>query len=107
MTAEPLRRAAALMRQRAEAVKAAAAEPDQWFGVDELTDALTEGGQAEMGDPHADAEHIASLTPDVALAMAHLLERDADLMEQTAFADIDWERSNSMNVARKYLGEAS
>lgn len=51
-----------------------------------------------------DAEHIASWHPAVALAVAELLEADARLMEQTAFAGADWEAAKSLAVARAYLG---
>ena len=54
-----------------------------------------------------DAQHIASWHPAVALAVAELLEADARLMEQTAFAGADWEAAKSLAVARAYLGSDS
>ena len=67
MSAEILRRAAGLMRERAEA----ASEGINWWGVEPMTRAL----DATFSPPSAeqDAEHIASWHPAVALAVADWL----------------------------------
>lgn len=72
-----LRRAAQLMRERAEAVRAGANEPDMWFGADEIVNELMWGDQPQHGDVQADAQHIASWQPAVALAVAAWLQQAA------------------------------
>ena len=80
MSAELLREAAKVLRERVTAVQSGAAEPEMWFGVEELELALTHGDQAEMGDPHADAAYIATMHPGVGLALADWLEATESTM---------------------------
>lgn len=105
MSAERLREASALMRGRAEAVRATAAEPDQWFGVEELVEEFTWGAQHEMGDPRSDADHIASWHPAVALAVADWLEQTARLHDSGSSGPLDLPAA--LGVADAYLGGAS
>jgi hypothetical protein len=131
VSAETLRRAAALMRERAEA-----AADGPWAAV-----VLGSEGYAVLGDRPAedrrlsrlrvarlgwedwdtdksDAEHIASWHPAVALAVADLLDNEANAMDradgfardyahvQTASYN-DARRRLLTDLARAYLGEAS
>lgn len=118
MSAETLRQAAALMRERAEA-----ASPSPWF-----TEPNTMAGRVWVAMtrtwwPKADAEpifqvrheenykqrehdaaHIASWHPTVVLAVADWLDNYASVMERDhpiAFAD------QALIVARAYLGSAA
>ncbi len=110
MSAEVLRRAATLMRERAEAVRAGAAEPDMWFGPEELVEEFVNGSQHEMGDPQSDAEHIASWHPVVAVAVADWL----DALAEFPTFDVEPEYADQIRatitagilVARAYLGES-
>ena len=94
MSAEILRRAAALMRERAEdatfvysSLTMQPGQPVPWPTEDELHVDFDE----DM------APHIASWHPAVALAVADLL----------TVASVDWpENPEAINVARAYLGEA-
>jgi hypothetical protein len=116
MSAETLRRAAAQMRERAEA-----ATPGPWESL-----ALGSEGYAVLAEPPTDsgrrfrirvsrngwedwevdkgnAEHIAGMHPAVALAVADWLDRAADDHDETPCPAIDAAHA----VARSYLGEAS
>ena len=125
MSAETLRRAAALMRERAEAASKgpwkrfgmAGVAGSEWEVVDERR------VECDCGEPvallgcatNADAEHIASWHPAVALAVADWLWETANLIEVHAGTEcaepclhptcrvID----RALAVARAYLGEAS
>ena len=121
MGAETLRRAAALMRERAEAatpgqwlVDADAADfpvlaPDTsdftWDGVFICTTRLDEKADANR----ADADHIASWHPAVALAVADWLDGVAwaidsdDELAEPGFG----EPTAAFAVARAYLGESA
>lgn len=112
MSAETLRRAAALMRERAEAASAgpwkrygmAGVAGHDWEIVDERR------VECECGEPvaltgcatNADALHIASWHPAVALAVADWLE---SVSSDTYLGSIT--RSKALAVARAYLGEPS
>lgn len=73
--AEELRAAAATIRTRARAVLAGAAESgSEWYDAHELSLLLDEG----MGDRDADAAHIVTWSPEVALAVAAWLEQTAE-----------------------------
>ncbi len=103
MSAEVLRRAASLMRERAQAATDAPwvverAHPDMpayvahegWWVIASRTEQW-------------DAEHIASWHPAVALAVADWLDSAADRFDQAttlAGADAD----HAVTVARAYLG---
>jgi hypothetical protein len=109
MSADLLRTAATLMRERAQM-----ATSGPWHRVAEIgiaTDAsslthATAHHPAGLYDSIPDAEHIASWHPLVALAVADWLESEADrarLAWQTARAPLD--ASRALAVARAYLGD--
>lgn len=117
MSAETLRRAAALMRERAEAATQTAAP----WGVDEIGGIW---GQEADGQPipiannatDADAEHIASWHPAVALAVADWLEAKAEQDDKGPcdgagtvgvcnLCEHDYGHVAALAVARAYLGE--
>lgn len=125
--AETLRRAAALMRERAEA-----ATPGPWRHTDsEAANDVWNGGIVVVstdGDPIAncedewyepdpgepapvnDAEHIASWHPAVALAVADWLEAEAESHRADVvgpFPSGCCRMSQALAVARAYLGESS
>ena len=95
MSAETLRRAAALMRERADR----AAEP--WFEVDDLQPWFSSDGT------RSDAEHIASWPPGVALEVAVWLDEAADTYEPEPDAGDYTEFIRACVVARAYLGDES
>ena len=128
MRAEMLRRAASLMRERAEA-----ATPGSW-SVEVRRDGSPRGVIAGYDDVIApghvecmsycyggtstlegerlaeDAEHIASWHPAVALAVAKVLESDADCMDMVTVDGFTDEASgfeSSIELARAYLREPS
>jgi hypothetical protein len=100
MSAEVLREAAALMRERAEgAIASLSPNVPEWHSVDALMD---------QGKTRGDAEHIVGQTPAVALAVADWLasvaERQIDAHDTGAIlGGTDWE--HALAVARAYLGE--
>lgn len=94
MNAETLRRAASLMRDRAEAAGAT----EGWWGIEPLVRALD--GTFSPPDARADAKHIASWRPAVALAVADWLDDAATLADETGRID-----RHALAVARAYLGE--
>lgn len=110
MSAETLRRAAELMRERAEAATnypwMASAPGEVWKHYDGQVRAV---GFPDDFDPsicdvldNADAQHIASWHPDVALAVADWLDRiGADDRPTSA---LDREGRSALAVARAYLG---
>lgn len=116
MSAELLREAAALMRERAEA-----ATPGPWSLKADYLDTVTgEGGDTYVSAPlmevvagvydddMGNAEHIASWPPAVALAVADLLNDTALLLESThpvPACDLLYD-GNALKVARTYLGSA-
>src|SRR4051794_6287667 len=115
MSAETLRRAAALMRERAEG-----ATPGPWSnrrGPDECVVRADDGAPLARTDTRADRRHIASWHPLVALAVADWLDGVAtfagylgrgsyyrqhpeDLAPHPAIAP-------ALAVARTYLGESA
>lgn len=129
MSADVLRRAAALMRERAEA-----ATPGPWTTV---PGAVNVWHFPESGTPIAvahgltvrgmklgqsDAKHIAGMHPAVALAVAVWLDEVAHTWELVAAANedgysLDWDGypikfeettdSHALTVARSYLGESA
>lgn len=124
MSADLLREAAAKMRERAEA-----ATSGPWFGVtgpggypnEVRTGDGSDAGlpvlfeRRRIGTSHymrgADAHHIASWHPAVALAVADWLERDAQMIERVpeSIDPATPERvyARAFAVARAYLGESS
>ena len=124
MSAETLRKAAALMRERAEAAcpspwrlgEHATLGPNEVWGDDDGWNAsavattrtrLNPGGTFHAD---ADAEHIASWHPAVALAVALWLEHAAARAEMKLLhgggTEAVWSRErDALAVARAYLGE--
>ena len=103
MSAERLREAAALMRSRAEA-----ATPGPWgyYGHSIIRPSELRDGEAPSYSAayhKEDAEHIASMHPAVALAVADLLERAANDHDETPCPAID----AALAVADAYLGATS
>ena len=99
--ADLLRRAAALMRERAEAVPAG-----PWFETERLSDVLG----AVSVTPRLDAEHIASWHPAAGLAAADLLDQHARVQEFAAERgyELNAERATiAVTFARAYLGSES
>ena len=92
-----LREAARLMRERAEAATPGGprweSAPDEWGSVRYIFPADSDSAIASV-PAVADAEHIASWHPDVALAVADLLDVLADPADMPA----------ALAVARAYLG---
>lgn len=100
VSADTLRRAAALMRERAMR-----SCPDgAWYDQGDLHDALYPLADT-MDDPQADAEHIASWHPAVALAVANLLTDLAVDYEDGVLDDTTTD--DALAVARAYLGSDS
>ncbi|MFF0822508.1 hypothetical protein ACFYUR_19265 [Micromonospora haikouensis] len=120
MDLEPLREAARMIRERA-----AAATPGPWQATDNLCIDAPAGyrgrvvasvGAHEGGWPStADAQHIASWNPIVALAVADWLDAEANLHDSAAQAGDEvpegWSLrilsstlQQAVTVARAYLG---
>lgn len=110
-TSEVLRRAAGLMRERAEA-----ATPGPWeilwnavAYIDTVADPGDPTGQTPMQSPEKVADagerdrvHIASWHPAVALAVADWLDLVARLLDEGF--DANAETHAALTVARAYLG---
>lgn len=102
MSAETLRRAAALMRERAEA-----ATPGPWTArPTSTTHSITGHGrnvvvtpQTRVSEPNT--QHIASWHPAVALAVADWLDTEANHIE----SGYGQRGGQPLAVARLYLGE--
>jgi hypothetical protein len=121
MSAEVLREAAALMRERAEKAEqgrwklwgmTVMADPTGTSNVDDGIDVAQASTPSwcERGPRTWNAEHIASWHPAVALAVADWLasvaERQIDAHDTGAIlGGTDWE--HALAVARAYLGEAT
>jgi hypothetical protein len=126
VSAETLRRAAALMRERAEA-----ATPGPWkmwdgwgptsdglmgvarFGPDSGERVFIHDEQRDLYASRGNWEHIASWHPAVALAVADWLDDTANANERlapliTSSLPDGWDVTNrrALAVARAYLGEA-
>ncbi len=100
MSADLLRRAASLMRERAEAATRGPWVVDG-YGKDGWQ---VNGDGTVFADCHVfqnDADHIASWHPAVALAVADWLEADATVIERHG---LDVTVSKAYAVARAYLG---
>jgi hypothetical protein len=112
MSAETLRRAAALMRKRAEAAlrEHVDAESD-WYAH------LTSDGRAWIASSHGKwlsahgypncAEHIAGMHPAVALAVACWLDSHADIHTLRVCGERLTVPCPALTVARAYLGESA
>lgn len=131
MSADLLRRAAAAMRERAEAAQSESpwdAAGMWWYPVMEIAEdgravERSHGfhlvvdahgsGMAAHAASHSDAEHIASWHPAVALAVADLLDAEAALIDGVAeHPDLHMPINGArvdllLAVARIYLGESS
>lgn len=99
MSADPLREAAAKMRERAEA-----ATPGPWAYYEHsiIRPAELKDGRAPSYSAayhREDAEHIASWHPTVALAVADWLDDEAEWLEAGSTA----EDNPALAVARAYL----
>lgn len=115
--AETLRRAAKLMRERAEA-----ATPGPWFTrgdgdwyvCSNAFGLVSTGIHDEPGMGHLvnierdgrDAEHVASWHPGTALAVARWLE-SLDGIEWSEHAAATEELTHALKIARAYLGEGA
>ena len=104
MSAEILRRAASLVRERArKAQQSGDGEP--WYPADEMH-SLIGGGSRNT----ADAEHIASWHPAVALAVADWLDAEASNRD-AGIGGRGWfsvgGQTDALAVARAYLGESA
>jgi hypothetical protein len=116
VSAETLRRAAALMRERAEAARAGRwlADGSELFAdwEDSRYIGVCDGSLAEGNV--ANAEHIASWHPAVALAVADWLDAQAADVEsfvdgEVGWVTVEWRAANTaaLIVARAYLGEVA
>lgn len=119
-SSETLRRAAALMRERAEAVVTWATDhpeesggPDAWFTPMFIANAFAAHAPGDTHDPELregwtlDGDHYASWHPTVALAVADWLEGVASRYNTRYPANAaraGW--NDALDVARAYLGEA-
>src|SRR5690349_20508668 len=104
MTAETLRRAAALMRERAEAATPGTWDPQDW---DDTHVVISDPDQDPIADRIADEDdalHIASWHPAVALAVAVLLDKEAEAIESGNWRPCAYD---ALAVARVYLCEAA
>lgn len=103
MTAEKLREAARLMRERAKA----AGTNWPWYDPEDVAEALQPMADG-YNNPGDDAEHIASWSPAVALAVADLLDTIAVGLEARGVtAHIKPSERAAFEAARTYLGEQS
>lgn len=103
-TTETLRRAAALMRERAQAATPGPWTPDPRAPHDvrgnEMRNLVaTTGGMVAASE---NTNHIASWHPAVALAVADWLDREAALTEASSWYP---DSGESLAVARAYLNE--
>ena len=105
MSAEVLRRAAALMRERAEAATPGPWSCDSSSGVNDLhfghVGLPVLRGPNTYGPGLADTEHMAGMDPSVALAVASWLDACALVTEVAP----DRHKGNALAVARAYLGD--
>ncbi len=128
VSADVLRRAAALMRERAQAAtpgpwvrSGSSIETDHecspghgcWPVGDTYSGTMPDGSKQPASLIRADAEHIASWHPAVALTVADWLEAEAKFCDESPFyadLDTDDERADFLEkplaVARAYLAES-
>lgn len=121
MSAEILHRAAALMRERAAAAASGPWAIDDWKPKGSWPRIMADSGESLTGKDilvaHAyypggrgeSAEHIASWDPDVALAVADLLDHAAaraeSKIEHGGWPEPVWSHErDALAVARAYLG---
>lgn len=112
MSAETIRRAAALTRQRADAAKRWEGDEGWWtaIGLEEAFTAYMDD-DARHGE-REDAEHLASFDPATGLVLADLLDAAADEIERRVARDGEQilEHANPVfhamtELARTYLRE--
>lgn len=107
MTAEMLRRAASLMRERAEGATSGGPRwetgPDEMHGPSHAIVYPADSDSAVAFAASDNAEHIASWHPAVALAVADWLDACALVCEVKA----DAVKHHALTIARAYLGESS
>ncbi len=100
MSAETLRRAAALMRERARRAERAVGTGGGWVATWDHSVAASDGAQiADCFDSGLTTAHIASWHPTVALAVADWLFEAARGVTSAAHMVA------ALTVARAYLGE--
>lgn len=110
MSVETLRRAASLMRERAEA-SAVYAQVEGWWQPEGIRDVMLGFDDSIIGADE-DAEHIASWHPAVALAVADWLDATAaenDSPPDSALGFLNFIGADALAAlaaARAYLGEA-
>lgn len=114
MSVEVLRRAASLMRERAEDATAGPWVSDEPAQTWRAWDGNVKTAHADFRDcddriaqvwANEDSQHIASWHPAVALAVADLL---AILARRSISTDLEHaERDAALAIARAYLGESS
>lgn len=112
MSTEILRRAANLMRERAEAATAGPWETYTNMHAEVFVSEIGRRGFGVISNPatgredygKANAEHIASWHPAVALAVADWLMRVVD-WDERGYRGEDW--TDALTVARAYLGDVS
>lgn len=102
MSAEILRRAAALMRERAEVALAMREQAASNFPNIDMSWPTAENLEDNDWDAE-DADHIASWHPTVALAVADWLDGCASVLEVHHGAV----KAPAIRVARAYLGESA
>ena len=105
MSADLMREAAALMRDRAEAATPGGprweTEPDEMHGPSQAVILPADSDSAVAFASADDAEHIASWHPAVALAVADLLD---GLASDTPW---DFRHDEALAIALAYLGRPS
>lgn len=101
MSADLLRRAASTMRERAEAAQASA-NGEPWYPASEMHD-LIGGGSRNT----ADAQHIASWHPAVALAVADWLDATADRVDMGRDPKDGGRRNHGWRGSREALAVAT
>lgn len=106
MSAETLRAAAALMRERAKNAVGGTGASD-WFPVKSK---VRSSGGLVCESASFEAEHIASWHPAVALAVADLLDVTAEWVERDAIRSklpMTQTDEAALTVATTYLGESA
>ncbi len=106
MSAEMLRRAAALMRERARRAERAVGTGGGWVATWDHSVAASDGARiADCFGSGLTTAHIASWHPAVALAVADWLDHAAMSADLNRSPYVDDHLSHALAVARAYLGE--
>ncbi len=105
MSAEVLRKAAALMRERAQAATPGPWKVKQHAARDNCKCIKADGTYVAMYAAN-DAEHIASWDPAMAFSVANLMDHAAEDREETGTYNLgEW--VDLLAIARTYLGADS